>query len=133
MLSPRHDQPRQKTAFENQFEHFRLRRRLLSYARAHACHCKNAIQVLAEAWLDVPAYGRQRNFIEVRYLDRILSRQRMSRWQRQNQRLAIQSLAGQRLFPNWQNDESRVERSAHQPICLLRRVRANYAHVSRGM
>src|SRR5258708_40054325 len=125
MLSPRHDHPRQKTAFQNEFEDFRLRRCLLSYARAYACRSKNPIQVLAEAWLDVPAYGRQRNFIEIRYFERIFSRQRMSRGQRQNQRLAIQSLRDQRLFPNWQNDESRVERSAQQTIGLLRRVRAN--------
>src|SRR5258708_5638468 len=126
MLSPRHDQPRQKTALENEFEDFRLRRCLLSDARAHACHSKNPIQVLAEAWLDIPAYGRQRNFIEVRYLDRIFSRQRMPRWQSQNQRLAIKSLADQRLFPNWRNDQSCVERSAHHPIGLLQLVPANY-------
>src|SRR5258708_5978310 len=125
MLSPRHDQPRQKTAFQNEFEHFRLRGCLLSYALAHACDSKDAIQVLAEAWLDVSAYGRQRNFVEVRYLDGILGRQWMSCWQRQNQGLPIQSLRDQRLFPNWQNDESSVKRSAHQAIGLLRRVRAN--------
>src|SRR5258708_5246500 len=116
--------PARKPAFENQFEHFRLRGCLLSYTRAHACHSKNPIQVLAEAWLDVPAYGRQGNFIEVRYLDGILNGQRMSRWRHQNQGLPIQSLRDQRLFPNWQKTSPawsvpRTSPSACSDVCAL--------------